>query len=173
MLILPTVKSRSVNHSKFHAYPITFIPLESTFTLLLMQVIQHFVALFISISIPTTCSTKFYTWKYFVKHLFIILILEILVLIVIMPSNNYHITITYFHARLTLKKNISPFALLKLQEVMHYLCVGGYKEKLIGINKQQQHLIRSSVKMAYTRVFLKCLTPSVFPLSSVLQSAYR
>ena len=88
----------------FHAYPITFIPLESTFTLLLMQVIQHFVALFISISIPTTCSTKLYTWKYFVKHLFIILILEILVLTVIMPSNNYHITITYFHARLTLKK---------------------------------------------------------------------
>ena len=173
MLILPTVKSRSVNHSKFHAYPITFIPLESTFTLLLMQVIQHFVALFISISIPTTCSTKLYTWKYFVKHLFIILILEILVLIVIMPSNNYHITITYFHARLTLKKKHFTICTIKITRSHALFVCRWVQEKLIGINKQQQHLIRSSVKMAYTRVFLKCLTPSVFPLSSVLQSAYR
>lgn len=106
-------------------------------------------------------------------HLFIIIILEILVLIVITPSNNYHLTIIYFNARLTLKKNISPFVLLKFQEVMHYLCVGGYKEKLIGKNKQQQQTVCSSVKMAYTRVFFERLTPFVFLLSSVLQSAYR
>ena len=56
---------------------------------------------------------------------------------------------------------------------MHYLCVGGYKEKLIGKNKQQQQTICSSVKMAYTRVFFERLTPFVFPLSSVLQSTYR
>ena len=56
---------------------------------------------------------------------------------------------------------------------MHYLCVGGYKEKLIGKNKQQQQTICSSVKMAYTQVFFERLTPFVFPLSSVLQSAYR
>ena len=106
-------------------------------------------------------------------HLFIIIILEILVLTVITPSNNYHLTIIYFNARLTLKKKISPFVLLKFQEVMHYLCVSGYKEKLIGKNKQQQQTICSSVKMAYTRVFFERLTPFVFPLSSVLQSAYR
>ena len=56
---------------------------------------------------------------------------------------------------------------------MHYLCVGGYKEKLIGKNKQQQQTICSSVKKAYTRVFFERLTPFVFLLSSVLQSNYR
>ena len=43
-------------------------------------------------------------------------------------------------------------------KILHYLCVGGHKEKLIGNNKQHQQLTRPSVKMAYKQVFLKFLT---------------
>ena len=38
-------------------------------------------------------------------------------------------------------------------KILHYLCVGGYQEKLIGINKQHQQLPRPSVKMAYKQAF--------------------
>ena len=79
-----------------------------------MRVIQQFAAPFISISIPTTCSTKLYIWKYCMHHLFIIIILEILVLIVITPSNNYHLTIIYFNARLTLKKKHFTICTIKI-----------------------------------------------------------
>lgn len=39
ILTLPTVKSRSINHSKHQAYPITFTRFRSTSALLLMRVI--------------------------------------------------------------------------------------------------------------------------------------